>query len=333
MRSMLRRVLGRPRPYDGAGPAILMYHRIATPPVDPWGLSVAPERFEDQLAALARAREIVSMHDFMAGLDAGNLPRRAVALTFDDGYRDNLTRAAPRLKAAGAPADLFLTGDAIGRDVPFWWDELALMILLQRGPVRYSLKLATRQFDGEMPEMGGGEAPDPTWRAWEAARTAREAAYAELWQALHRVQPSERAAAMEALRGMAPPVPAERDALPMDEHEVAQLSAFGMCIGGHGMSHQPLTALAPPERREEISASRARCIALSDGDPMGFAFPHGDRDEETIGMVRDAGFAWACSTRSAIVAPGRVDRFDLPRIAVPDVSGAALLKMIEEAGE
>ena len=332
MRSILRRVLGRRRS-SWAGPAILMYHRVAAPPVDPWGLSVAPERFADQLTALAGSREIVSMQDFMAGLDAGNLPRRAVALTFDDGYRDNLTRAAPRLKAAGAPADLFLTGGAIGRDVPFWWDDLARMILLQRGPVRYSLELAARRFEAEMPEMAAGEAPDPGWRAWEPARTAREAAYAELWQALHRVQPAERAAAIEALREMAPPVPAEGDSLPMDETEVARLSAFGICIGGHAMSHQPLTALAPDERREEIGASRARCVALSDGGPMGFAFPHGDRDEETIGMVRDAGFAWACSTRSATVAPAQFDRFDLPRIAVPDVSGAALLKMIEEAGE
>lgn len=331
MRAILRRVRGRSKP--STGPAILMYHRVATPPVDPWGLSVAPARFEDQLAALAKYREVVTMNDFAAGLDAGTLPRRAVALTFDDGYRDNLSNAAPRLKVAGAPAVLFLTGDAIGRDTPFWWDELARIIMLQRGPVRYGLTLGTRYLEGDLPAMAADEAPDPGWRAWEEARTVRETTYVELWQSLQRVQPAERVASMGTLRQMAPAVPTDTDELPMDESEVSQLSAFGMSIGGHAMSHQPLTTLVSPDRRAEIEASRARCVALSDGGAMGFAFPHGDRDEETIGMVRDAGFTWACSTRSAAVKPGGFDRFDFPRVTAPDVSGAALMQILEETGE
>lgn len=328
MRSILRRVRGGMKP--SAGPAILMYHRVATPPVDPWGLSVAPARFADQLASLSKYREIVTMNDFAAGLDAGTLSRRAVALTFDDGYRDNLSNAAPRLKVAGAPATLFLTGNAIGRDTPFWWDELARIILLQRGPVRFGLTLGTRHLQGDLPAMAADEVPDPGWRAWEKARTVREITYVDLWQALHHVQPAERAASMGTLRQMAPPVPTDSDELPMDESEVSQLSAFGMSIGGHAMSHQPLTTLAAPDRWAEIEASRARCLALSNGGAMGFAFPHGDRDEETIGMVREAGFAWACSTRSAAVKRGGFDRFDFPRVAAPDVLGAALMPILEE---
>jgi hypothetical protein len=63
----------------------------------------------------------------------------------------------------------------------------------------------------------------------------------------------------------------------------------------------------------------------------GFAFPHGDRDRETMDLVREVGFAWACSTREASVDPGQYDRFDLPRLVAPDVSGRALMKLIEEA--
>ena len=48
-------------------------------------------------------------------------------------------------------------------------------------------------------------------------------------------------------------------------------------------------------------------------------------------MVREAGFAWACSTRAACINPRNYDRFDLPRIAAPDVSGTAILKRIEHA--
>ena len=97
------------------------------------------------------------------------------------------------------------------------------------------------------------------------------------------------------------------------------------------MSHQPLTSLSHTDRRAEIEDGRAICIGLAGRPISGFAFPHGDRDAETIAMVREAGFAWACSTRAASVDPKNYDRFDLPRIVAPDVSGTAILNRIEEA--
>jgi hypothetical protein len=42
-------------------PVILMYHRVASPPYDPWGVCVAPDRFRDQLAALRAHRPLLSM--------------------------------------------------------------------------------------------------------------------------------------------------------------------------------------------------------------------------------------------------------------------------------
>ena len=50
------------------GPAILMYHRIATLEVDPWGLSVSPERFAEQVQALRARRTTLSMDAFVARL-------------------------------------------------------------------------------------------------------------------------------------------------------------------------------------------------------------------------------------------------------------------------
>lgn len=340
MLSLLRRALvrlrGHPRGSRGGatarrqGPVILMYHRVATPPVDPWGLAVAPERFRDQLAALKSARKIFAMDDFMAALSAGDLPPEAVAITFDDGYRDNLVRAAPLLAEVGAPATIFLTGGAIGRSEAFWWDELARMILVESGPVRYALTLAKEQVTGDIRAMAPGEAPDHEWRAWEAPRTERQAAYRALWVRLQRVRPAERAAAMAELRRTALPVPADADELPMSEAEVARLGT-GITIGAHAMTHQPLTTLPPAERRAEIGESRALCAAWAGRVVTGFAFPHGDCDVETSAMVREAGFAWACSTRAATVDPADFDPFELPRLAARDITGTALLQALGKA--
>src|SRR6516164_5774639 len=106
MRGLLRRLHQRFR--RRGGPAILMYHRIATPDVDPWGLSVSPERFAEQVQPLRARRTVLSMDAFVARLRSGDLPHNAVALTFDDGYLDNLRQAKPTLETTSVPATVFL---------------------------------------------------------------------------------------------------------------------------------------------------------------------------------------------------------------------------------
>jgi peptidoglycan/xylan/chitin deacetylase (PgdA/CDA1 family) len=47
-----------------------------------------------------------------------------VALTFDDGYLDNATVAAPMLRHAGLPATFFLVPEFLGGKSRPWWEEL-----------------------------------------------------------------------------------------------------------------------------------------------------------------------------------------------------------------
>ncbi|NTZ42338.1 polysaccharide deacetylase family protein [Altererythrobacter sp. SALINAS58] len=270
------------------------------------------------------------MDDFVAALTKGVLPSNAVTITFDDGYRDNFTSAAPLLAEAAVPATIFLTGDMIGRRDGFWWDELARMILLERGPIRYALILAKKHVQNRIPAMPVTELPDQKWRAWEIPRTERQAAYRELWELLERVPPSERQKAMADLRRTAPPVPADADELPMSAAEVTCLGP-GITIGAHAMTHQPLTSLPPAERQVEIAESKVLCSRWAGRAVTGFAYPHGDCDPETRSMVREVGFAWACSTRAATVDSKNYDLFNLPRLSAPDVTGKVLLRTLNRA--
>ena len=69
---------------------ILMYHRVAEDPMDPYSLCVAPDRFEAQLRMICQSADVVTLDQLG---EKGSRPR--VVLTFDDGYADNLSAALP----------------------------------------------------------------------------------------------------------------------------------------------------------------------------------------------------------------------------------------------
>jgi peptidoglycan/xylan/chitin deacetylase (PgdA/CDA1 family) len=91
------------------GLRILMYHRVSAS-AGPDQLNVHPTRFEAQMAALARGRgRVLALDAALDALDAGQLRRGDVVVTFDDGYLDNLTEALPILQRHGIPATIFVT--------------------------------------------------------------------------------------------------------------------------------------------------------------------------------------------------------------------------------
>jgi peptidoglycan/xylan/chitin deacetylase (PgdA/CDA1 family) len=102
---------------------------VAEPACDPWELAVSLDHFDQQMDALRRVRRPLSMGQFVEGMFGGNLPERAVAVTFDDGYVDNLLNAKPILERHSIPATVFLATGEISQHHEYWWDELARLIL------------------------------------------------------------------------------------------------------------------------------------------------------------------------------------------------------------
>src|SRR6516225_9491299 len=84
------------RPWRAHG-LVLLYHRVAAASWDPFNICVDPERFEQQLAGVSRVADIVPLQALTCGLHRGRSGRTVVALTFDDGYADNLHVALPLL--------------------------------------------------------------------------------------------------------------------------------------------------------------------------------------------------------------------------------------------
>src|SRR6266850_3423573 len=101
------------------GAIILMYHSVASNEAAPYieaANRIDPRAFERQMAYLAAWRHVVALSQLVEEIATGRAPPAGtVCITFDDGYRDNLTIAAPILEKYRLPATLFLVTGYVER--------------------------------------------------------------------------------------------------------------------------------------------------------------------------------------------------------------------------
>ncbi len=92
---------------------VLVYHSVGR---NGLRFTVTPEMFEHQMAWLNKEKfNVVSLDKLTGYMDAGSIPPKTLAITFDDGYRDNIIEAFPVLKRYGFPATIFLTVSDLGK--------------------------------------------------------------------------------------------------------------------------------------------------------------------------------------------------------------------------
>src|SRR5690349_3688271 len=121
--SPLRTWVGRL--WSGQGPqgVVLLYHSVRDASSDPQLLSVTPHRFAMHMAWLVDRYHVVSLPELVAGVSQGqHQDEKLVAVTFDDGYLDNLTYARPVLEHYGVPATVFVATGLMENNQEFWWD-------------------------------------------------------------------------------------------------------------------------------------------------------------------------------------------------------------------
>lgn len=123
-----------PRLFRTNGLLILMYHRVLPPDDERAGLEqpgmlVHPVTFENHLRLVRRYLEPIMLSDWLHGRAVGkNIPGRACAITFDDGWSDNYEFAFPLLKTFQIPATIFLVADQIDATATLWPERLARII-------------------------------------------------------------------------------------------------------------------------------------------------------------------------------------------------------------
>jgi glycosyltransferase involved in cell wall biosynthesis/peptidoglycan/xylan/chitin deacetylase (PgdA/CDA1 family) len=316
IRTRLRSAVRRIRP-PKPKPLILLYHRIADEPIDPWGLAVSPDHFEEHLGVLRRTRQPFPLVEFVRGLQEGTLPPNAVTVTFDDGYVDNLVSGKPRLAAADVPATVFLTTGYVNSSREFWWDELTRLLLLGKGPKNFELMIR-----GQPLQLDIGGDPPARQVVNTPAADRRHVALISIWKVLRHLEDGERELAMRILRSNF--AVTDHNGLRgrgMTTQEIHALVAGGLVtIGAHTVTHPALPSLEVEACRREVAESKFACEALIGAPVSTFAYPYGDFDAKVRKEVIGAKFTIACSTqRGPAIATS--DGFALPRFYAPNVGG------------
>lgn len=311
---------------------ILMYHRVAEPDLDPWGLRVSPKHFAEQLAVINRFFHPLSMQELIKHMQRGKIPNRSIVVTFDDGYVDNLLNAKPLLEQYDVPATIFLATDALVEERNFWWDELA-WVLLQPGTLPACLEL---NLNGSKNEWQLGDArrysmqdrqKDWQRRPWDALSGTRLAFFYLIWQQLIRLPKPERLEALDAIRAWAgtggDPWLGDHALSQEDVHALGKGDLVE--LGAHTMTHASLRLLPNSQQMDEIAGSKAQLENIIGRTVTSFSYPHGEYSDETMELVKKAGFQSASTTSFRCVLP-KADRFQLPRFQVDDWNGEEFLR-------
>ena len=295
-------------PFRGLAPGgragrlpIFIFHRVVErdDPLRPGEPDV--ERFERIVRFIVRSFRVLALPDAAQALTRGRLPAAAACITFDDGYADNVTRAAPILLRHGATATVFVSTAYIG-GARMWNDSIIEAIR----------ELPAGEVDWQAYGLGTATIGDDASRRALIARTLPQLKYRH---------PADRAAVADEIARRAG-VASQSDLM----MSVAQLRAWrdaGLDVGGHTMRHPILARLNDKEAADEIGGGREQLTLWLGQAPRAFAYPNGaptrDYGPRDAMLSRAAGYTCAVTTARGAATP-TTDPFQLPRFTPWDRS-------------
>lgn len=323
--------------WPGGRALILLYHRIAEPHSDPYGLCVAPSQFDEHLRAIRAVGHPMHLHELARAVSSGTVPDKAIAVTFDDGYLDNADAALPLLDTHDVPATIFATTGPGGRQREFWWDELERVFFGARPcstalECRLGEKVHRWEFgddESRTQDLGGRH---DGWRLFEAEPpTPYHAAFREAYVLLNPLPESERTTALTQLSQSVgidtSDVRAERRT--MTPQQMATVDASGLVrIEAHTVHHPSLPSQTPAVQHEEMRSSKHTLEDWLGRQVTGFAYPYGHVDAQAVAAARETGFDYACACTYRSAWP-RSDHLMLPRIEVPACDGDTLTELLQ----
>jgi peptidoglycan/xylan/chitin deacetylase (PgdA/CDA1 family) len=304
-------VQGAARFWTGGVGAILMLHRVQEARLAPFSpnahLSVAPAFLDRMLGALARRGyrfvTLDALIERLSSHDGREVADPVIAITLDDGYRDNLLAAAPVFRKHQAPYTIYCSPGLVEGTASLWWEDLELAIAARS---RFSIESPSGPVAFDVPDAAG-----------------KRKAYAELLEFLTTTtsEKEQRSVVATIARQCGIDAEAHRAASIMTWKELRQIADDPLCeIGAHTVQHYAIARLDRQAAMDEMRES-ARIIEMETGRrPRHFAFPCGypaAAGRRDFALAREAGFASAVTTRHGVLYPGHVRHLHaLPRISI-----------------
>ncbi|HEX42766.1 MAG TPA: FkbM family methyltransferase [Phycisphaerales bacterium] len=319
-------VAATPAPSSGGGrprvviehPLILLYHRVADDPVDAQLLAVSPENFDAHMAELAAYLRVVPLPTLVEEIRHGQYMPDTVAVTFDDGYADNLTKALPILKAHNIPATVFVTSRMVGSDREFWWDALEQALLVNSVlPPSLALTCGSQRL------------------FWSLADPAqRLKCYDDICSIL-RDRPADQIDPVVdmILAWAAVPLIGRMSKRPLTLSQLRCLADSPLIeIGAHTQTHTRLRILSVRDQFAEVVGCKRQLEALT-GQPVNLlSYPFGsagDFTDETRQLVASEGFTAALANTQGHVSPP-VDLYAVSRLLVRNWTGDVFARWLRD---
>jgi len=248
---------------------VVMYHRVLDPSDPRWSscdpdYTLSVDLFAHSLGFFRRHYNVVSPAQVLAARRSGTrLPPRALLITFDDGWADNVDYALPELERAGLPAVMFTVANAVDCLQPFFQERI--VSAWRRGVLPVARVAAVISGSGiEFAPPAGNDL----------------AALRELIAVIEKMPAGPRASTLAALE---PQLDQGTDAM-VTGAQLRLLEQRGVAIGAHGESHEPLTRV--PDAGSELRGARDKLARhLQAAPPTLLSFPHGRFD---AAIVREA---------------------------------------------
>jgi len=290
-----------------AKPGILVinHHRVgnaASSRFDRDVFSASADDFDQQLKYFKKQFPIVAGEELEA-LVFGRTPlkRMYIAITFDDGYRNDYTTSFEVLKANNCAAAFFLVPEYVGTSTIPWWDEIAYLV---RNSPKRELTLST---------------PVPLTVKLEADRESAIRTVLRHYKRKDNTQPEKLMAELREQVGCDLPVVERRFT---DWEEAREMKAAGMVIGSHTQTHGILGQMLPETQQWELTESKKNIEASLHDSVESLAYPVGIRGaftETTESLARSAGYKMCFSFYGGINTPQHMHPTNLLRVSTsPD---------------
>lgn len=284
----------------------------------PADMKISSSRLRGMLGWFGKRYRLVTVAEGVRALEQGPLKENLVALSFDDGYRDNHSFLLPLLREAGAPATVYLESRPLDEGKLNWTHKL--FWLLERTDLTtfvhaYGDEVGDDQsYHKSNQVVTEGTHPRPIYEVkrllkYEADPARRDAAV----DAVFRAEGGDEAQLCRELY--------------MSWDQARELAQAGVELGGHTAGHAILSRIDPAEQRREVATCAESLRRELSGELGTFAYPFGrswDFDAESKAAVDAAGFTAAVTMHAGANRPGG-DRLALKRLAIADDAQMHLL--------
>jgi peptidoglycan/xylan/chitin deacetylase (PgdA/CDA1 family) len=276
--------------------SVLIFHRVLPHPDPLFPGELDAQQFDAVCGWLRGWFNVLPLDVAVERLREGDLPARALAITFDDGYADNHDVALPILMRHGLPATFFIASGFL--DGGQMWNDTIIESL------RHT-RLTALDVEGLGQTVTSFGVATPLQKREAIDRLIAHAKYLPVEARDEFVAEVQRRCAAQLSSD-----------LMLTSDKVRRLRRAGMLIGAHTVAHPILAALDDRTARHEIQLGRTQLEALL-GEPVRlFAFPNGKPGQDylprTVEIVKELGFMAALSTAWG-AARADSDLFQLPR--------------------